>query len=196
MAAGNIIVTGFGPFGEHRINASWECVKQLPQEIDGYNVIKEEIPVSYDTIDKKIQALWKEFNPELVVHVGVSSIANKITLETCAYKEGYNRRDVHGNYPKNGTQCSADCCENCIQVGVNVNDISNHLNATKSVKACVSVDAGRYLCEYVLFTSLSVDKDKAMFIHVPPLGKPYTEQELADGVLEVIRCALRQRKQK
>lgn len=63
MTSGNIIVTGFGPFGEHSVNASWQSVKLLPPEIDGYTIIKAEIPVAYEVIDKKIHNFWKEYNP-------------------------------------------------------------------------------------------------------------------------------------
>ncbi|XP_008195874.1 pyroglutamyl-peptidase 1 [Tribolium castaneum] len=192
MTSGNIIVTGFGPFGDHAVNASWESVKLLPQEVDGYTIIKEEISVAYETVDKKIHLMWKEYNPALVIHVGVSALADKITLETCAHKEGYTRLDVFGQKPVKGTECSAQCAEKYLKAGINVNDICEHLNCNVSTKACVSENAGRYLCEYVFYTSLSIDKDKAMFIHVPPLGQPYSAEELASGILEVIRCALKQ----
>ncbi|XP_068894659.1 pyroglutamyl-peptidase 1 [Tenebrio molitor] len=191
---GNIIVTGFGPFGVHQVNASWQSVKLLPSEIDGYNVIKEEVPVSYEFVDSKVYSLWEKYNPELVIHVGVSSYANKITLERCAHKEGYVRCDHFGNKPSKGTECIAKSLESCIQVGINVENICDYLNTNLPVKACVSENAGRYLCEYILYTSLSIDKSKTMFIHVPELGKPYSDKELADGILEIIRCALKQKK--
>ncbi|RZC42601.1 origin recognition complex subunit 1 [Asbolus verrucosus] len=168
MSAGNIIVTGFGPFGVHSVNASWESVKLLPKEINEYNIIKEEIPVSYDTVDKRIHVLWEEYQPRLVIHVGVSSYTDKITLETCAYRGGYCRQDHFGNNPIKGNECPTDCMENCIYSGVNIMKICDHLNTQKSTKACVSEDAG------------SIDKDKTMFIHVPPLGQPYSAEELAN----------------
>ncbi|XP_044263248.1 pyroglutamyl-peptidase 1 [Tribolium madens] len=192
MTSGNIIVTGFGPFGDHSINASWESVKLLPPKIDNYTIIKEEISVSYDTVDKKIHLMWKEYDPALVIHVGVSALADKITLETYAHKDGYIRTDVFGKKPIKGTECSAECTEKYLKAGINVKDICDHLNCNVSTKACVSENAGRYLCEYVFYTSLSIGKDKTMFIHVPPLGQPYSAEELASGILEVIRCALKQ----
>lgn len=58
-----ILVTGFGPFGEHKINASWESVKLLPDNIEEYDVIKKEIPVSYDHVELTVPKLWENFEP-------------------------------------------------------------------------------------------------------------------------------------
>lgn len=60
-----ILVTGFGPFRDHIVNASWESVKLLPDEIDGYQIVKKEIPVLYNDVEMKIPALWEELNPEV-----------------------------------------------------------------------------------------------------------------------------------
>lgn len=63
--SGNILITGFGPFGEHLINASWESVKLLPDNMDGYKVIKQEISVSYQHVEEHIPELWKNLNPQV-----------------------------------------------------------------------------------------------------------------------------------
>lgn len=60
-----VLVTGFGPFRDYKINASWEAVKLLPDEIDECKLVKTEIPVVYDTVETKIPALWKEHSPEV-----------------------------------------------------------------------------------------------------------------------------------
>lgn len=59
-----ILVTGFGPFGAHPVNASWESVKLLPDEIDDYQLVKKEIPVLYYDVETTIPAIWREINPE------------------------------------------------------------------------------------------------------------------------------------
>lgn len=61
----NILITGFGPFGVHKINASWECVSLLPNEIQGYNIIKKEIPVMYSYVEENIPQLWNKYNPKV-----------------------------------------------------------------------------------------------------------------------------------
>lgn len=61
----SILVTGFGPFGDHKINASWEAVKLLPDELEKFKIVKMEIPVAYHIVETKIPELWNEFDPEV-----------------------------------------------------------------------------------------------------------------------------------
>ena len=42
-----ILVTGFEPFEDEPINPSWEAVRRLPDQVDGAEVIKLEIPVVF-----------------------------------------------------------------------------------------------------------------------------------------------------
>lgn len=62
-----IVVTGFGPFGIHSKNASWEAVSLLPhmnleEEFD-VTLVTNEIPVAYDEVNEKVPELWEKYNP-------------------------------------------------------------------------------------------------------------------------------------
>lgn len=64
-----VLVTGFGPFGEHNVNASWEAVKLLPEyKIENVQIVVEEIPVVYKYVEKNIPLLWKKYNPKVRVY--------------------------------------------------------------------------------------------------------------------------------
>jgi pyroglutamyl-peptidase len=64
-----VLVTGFGPFGEHKINASWESVKLLPgTDIEkelGIQLVTVEIPVEYSYVQQNIPALWDVYKPQV-----------------------------------------------------------------------------------------------------------------------------------
>lgn len=63
-----VVVTGFGPFVGHDVNASWETAKALNSlnlESSGINLIIKEIPVAYDTVVKEIPSLWDEHKPDV-----------------------------------------------------------------------------------------------------------------------------------
>lgn len=50
----------------------------------------------------------------------------------------------------------------------------------------------RYLCEYIYYTSLSINPLRTLFIHVPELNKPYTANQIAKSLEEVLRLCLLQ----
>ena len=50
----------------------------------------------------------------------------------------------------------------------------------------------RYLCDFSYFVSLNINRFKSAFVHVPPLDNPYSGQELADGLEQVILSMLKQ----
>lgn len=58
------------------------------------------------------------------------------------------------------------------------------------VKAAIWLP-GRYLCDYTYYTSLHLGKGCAAFIHVPPIGRPYSSQDLGRAlqaaVLEMLQ---------
>lgn len=71
----NVLVTGFGPFREHVINASWESVIKLPEEDillpsnikpnTKINLLVYQLPVAYDFVTENMEALWKKYEPHV-----------------------------------------------------------------------------------------------------------------------------------
>lgn len=57
---------------------------------------------------------------------------------------------------------------------------------SSGVEACLSDDAGRYLCDFVFYQSLRCGDGKAIFIHVPRLNEPYSADQLAKAIVFVI----------
>jgi pyrrolidone-carboxylate peptidase len=68
-----IIVTGYGQFVGHEINASGEAVKLLPQEISvgdkKYQIKVLLVSVEYEDVDRIVKEVW-DSKPYLVIHCG------------------------------------------------------------------------------------------------------------------------------
>ena len=60
---------GFGPFGNHKVNASWAAVQELQQLVanDDFILVTHEIPVVYAAVDDIVPALWKEHRPKVAI---------------------------------------------------------------------------------------------------------------------------------
>ena len=71
-------------------------------------LITEEIPVCYDFVQEKVPAKWcsneneVDGNVQAMIHVGVSSMAKRVTIEERANNTGYSRSDINGKCPDNG----------------------------------------------------------------------------------------------
>lgn len=198
-----VLITGFGPFKTHSVNASWEAVSLLPDKVPNTNIeiFKEQVQVSYTYVDTTVPQLWKKYNPDLVIHVGVSDMARTITLESCGHKDDYISHDIYRELP-----CDAKCkaAERCpepteqIRTQLNLAKLIEDFRTKKSdlhealevdiskVDVTLSCNAGRYLCEYIYFTSLCIDSGRCVFIHVPVIGVPYSLSELTDSLLSII----------
>ncbi|XP_039759647.1 pyroglutamyl-peptidase 1 [Pararge aegeria] len=190
-----VLVTGFGPFLNHPVNASWEAVRAMnKEEIENkcnVELVQLEIPVTYENVDEFVPALWETHTPKLMIHVGVSSVANCITLETQAHRKGYQRLDYFNKCPANFA-CSA---EGAIRIHTKLDaerickDYND--NPLMETSAITSKDAGRYLCEYIYYTSLSVNNKRTLFVHVPDMNI-YSTDQTARALERILELCLEQ----
>lgn len=188
-----VIVTGFEPFGEHAVNASWVAVQELDRLGLGEDVdlFVCEVPVEYQAVQTLLPTMWTEHQPRLVVHVGVSGLAKAVTLEQCGHNKGYRRLDNCCFSPE--SECCIEDGPDCISSVLDMDSVCKRVSvAASGTKVTVSKDAGRYLCDYTYYTSLFVGNGRAAFIHVPPLGKPYSSEELGRALQAIITEMLSQ----
>jgi len=182
-----LVLTGFGPFGDHKTNASWLGVQTVPQlwrESKHNGVVElviEEVPVSYDFVKEKVPDCWKPF--DFVVHVGVSGQTDHIQLESCANSSGYTKLDINSTCPPNGLceEGEERLLETCLDTSRICQDL-NCLLSEDDIKFSPSSDAGRYLCEFIYYSSLCKSDGRTLFVHVPPVSKPYTQEQLGKAL--------------
>lgn len=69
-----LVFIGFGPFGEHTVNASWVAVQELAKKaIPGVIIVIQEIPVEYETVKKQVPQLWEDVNPQVSLVIANTS---------------------------------------------------------------------------------------------------------------------------
>ncbi|CAL7946680.1 unnamed protein product [Xylocopa violacea] len=189
-----ILVTGFGQFDNHVVNASWEAVKELSKLCDNSNemsdvqVVVKEIPVSYEDVSTCVPALWREYKPIVVMHCGVSGKAQCLTIEGCARSNGYRRPDIYDKRPD-----ESNIEFQVLETKVNVKQICDIINDNTSktkCNACISYDAGRYLCEYIFYKSLRIASNRTLFVHVPDFDQ-YSSAQTAKGLYDILCYILR-----
>jgi pyroglutamyl-peptidase len=185
--AKKVLVTGYGPFRDILVNPSWQAVKALPHTLQGFKIITRECPVSYSFVTSTVPSLIDLHKPKLVIHVGCGPKGG-LKLETQAWNTGYMLLDVDGCLPSD-----AKCCPSVphepLTTLLPAQAIATKLSNKWEIKT--STDAGRYLCEFIFCTSMAHLHGKVvpcLFVHVPPVGHPYTQHEL-DRALEEVACA-------
>lgn len=175
-------------------NASWEAVKLLPDEFEFKNekfkIAKRKVEVKYSHVDKEVEEIWKNYDPVLVIHVGVNGMANCIHLEKCATNGFFNP-----DFSKNTLCDPMICLENSgkceiLETKLDVDKITKHLNKNYKPMFVASCDVGKYLCGYIYLKSLDKNAECVLFVHVPPINQPYSSDETSRALEKIIEQCL------
>ncbi|KAL3249361.1 hypothetical protein MRX96_056056 [Rhipicephalus microplus] len=190
-----VLLTGFGLFRDYGHNSSSEVVKALAKTgIPGTRLVTKEVPVEYDTVSSVVPRLWEEFKPDLVVHCGMNATARNLFVENQAHNGSYCAADNKGAIPKQGLCCGVSPQNERLSTCFDLAALTEKLKtAGCPVPVETSNDAGRYLCEFIYFTSLRISPS-TVFIHVPPIDEPYSVQQLSCTVSSIILQLLEQKK--
>lgn len=165
-----VLVTGFDPFGGATINPAYEAVKKLPDEIQGANIIKVEIPTVFGDGPDAVEAAIKQHQPDIVLCIGQAGGRTHITPEFV----GINFRDARipdnkGKQPVNEAIHADGPAAYFTKLPVKA--IVEKLKS-EGIPAALSYTAGTYVCNDVMYSLLyAIDKKyphiRGGFIHVP-----------------------------
>ena len=174
-----LLITGFRPFGGAPSNPSWEAVRLLPDEIDGWAVKKACLPVEFGRAGETLVRLAESFHASMVISVGLAAGRTAVTPEMIAV----NLRDARipdnaGRQPA-GERIDPDGPDGIFS-DLPVRAMTDGLTAA-GFPAAVSRSAGTFVCNdvfYQLMRRFGRSAVRCGFVHVPP-----------EDVLSPERCA-------
>ena len=174
-----ILVTGFDPFGGEPINPAIESVKRLPDNIEGAEIIKLEIPTVRKKSLEKIEKAINEHNPDVILSIGQAGGRFDISIE----RVGINLDDFR--IPDNeGNQIIDEPVfpdgENSYFVKLPVKSMVQNVQKN-NIPASVSYTAGTFVCNHVLYGVLYLIEKKykgkkSGFIHIPFLPQQVVDK--------------------
>lgn len=199
-----ILVTGFEPFNDEKINPSYEIVKLLPESFDGNEIIKLKLPVEFYNASNILKEAIYKFSPDIILCLGQAGGRDKVTIEKIAIN--YKNASINDNIG----QCPKDLLikEDGADGYFSNFPILEIIDTLKlnNIPSAVSYSAGTYVCNELMYNLLYLINNenkniKGGFVHLPYLkeqieGKsedtPYISMDtMYNAVLLIIEVLLR-----
>ncbi|NJE05543.1 pyroglutamyl-peptidase I [Thermococcus sp. M36] len=188
-----VLVTGFEPFGGEEINPSWEAVRALPEEIEGAEVVKRQLPVTFRGVREILPRLIVEERPDVVILTGQAGGRPNITVERVAINVmDSTMPDNEGFTPED--EPVFEGAPAAYFATLPVKAIVRALREEK-IPAGVSNTAGTYVCNAAMFTVLHTIavagmETRAGFIHVPFSHEQALDKPRPSMALDTIKRAI------
>lgn len=183
-----ILVTGFEPFGSHRSNPSWDAVEALPEEIEGVQIVKRKLPVSFRRFSAPLEAAIEEERPDGLICVGLAGGEDKVSVERVGINLMEARIPDNDGFQPFDTSIRPDG-DTAYFSTLPVKRMAKAVES-RGIACCVSYSAGTFVCNAALYTGLYLSSRryrfmKCCFIHVPYdetmeealAGQPFMKRE-------------------
>lgn len=186
-----VLLTGFDPFGDDKINPALEAVKQLEGKIlsGGLEIITQEVPtVFHESIDAVKKAI-DTHKPDVVICVGQAGGRTQITMERVAI----NVDDAR--IPDNRQKQPID--EQIVEDGpvaywstLPIKRIVRDMREA-AIPAAVSNTAGTFVCNHLFYGLMNylateAPKIRGGFIHIPFIPAQTADKDAPSLSLETI----------
>ena len=168
-----ILVTGFQPFDNRSVNASWIAAKSLASTKD---VIALELPVVWGTPWTELSSAIEQHKPEIVISMGEGR-QGWFDIETVARNNRSQRQDNLDQLPTGLINPTGPAA---IDATISAQPLQQRL-LDLGYPIRISDDAGAFLCEETLYCLELLKQEfdcikTVTFVHLPPF-----ETVLADN---------------
>ena len=172
-----VLLTGFEPFGKHRVNSSWEASRLVRKEMAAH-VIARRLPVDYLAARERLYVYLARHRPAICLCTGLTSSplsgVERLARKPVQFAEIEGPEVLYGAWPW-------DEAEEALRKAAR--------------PAILSEDAGQYVCESTYWALLAFRLQfgypaYAAFLHVPPLSPDLTAETIAAAVSGILRARL------
>lgn len=167
-------------------------------------VYPEPIKVAYKTVRELVPKLWDSRKIDFMIHIGMAANRNYYSIERRAHRDGYLMLDVDCMACPDLTERTVQG-KNWIWYGlpeeilsdIHVDDTWNRWRAlTPGVDVRISEDPGRFLCDFIYYSSLAelIKKGQArrvIFLHVPEETDDATIRKGITATVQLIKAMVR-----
>ncbi|MFJ8099753.1 pyroglutamyl-peptidase I [Lysinibacillus sp. NPDC096212] len=164
-----ILLTGFVPFLEYKINPTMQIVENLHGEVmDGYEIVGRILSVDFQQSAQQLKQYIAEIQPQIIISLGLAGGRFKITPERIAINIKDGEADNNGYTPTD--ESIYDGGEDAYITNLPIRNMVNRLGK-EGYPAEISNTAGTYLCNNIMYEGLVYAKQhkgvRAGFIHIP-----------------------------
>ena len=184
-----LLIPGFDPFGGGSVNPSWEAVSRLPDRVGEYELCKLAIPTRFGKAAEMILDQAREFQPHVIISVGLAGGRDAVTPERIAVNIRDARIPDNGGFQASGQLVAEDGPAAYFST-LPVKAMAQAIREA-GIPATVSNSAGAFVCNDVLYTLLHYYNGTPVrvgFIHVPRIpeqGEPNLPLETIVKALEI-----------
>jgi pyroglutamyl-peptidase len=168
-----ILVTGFEPFGTHKVNPSEELARELDgRRFGAHDVRGVVLPVHHREAAVAVATLLATLDPDAIVHIGLAEGRARLALERVAVNVMDYAIADNAGYRAVDEACVADGPAAYLAT-LPLRDILAALTAD-GIPAYVSSTAGTYLCNQTLYRTMHAvtcggRRARVGFVHLPLL---------------------------
>lgn len=164
-----ILVTGFEPFLDYKINPTMQIVEALNgKKIDSYDIVGRILSVDFQQSAEQLKQHIEEVKPQIIISLGLAGGRFKVTPERIAINVKDGEPDNNGYTPVDESIYEEG--EDAYLTNLPIRSMVNRLQA-EGYPAEISNTAGTYLCNNIMYEGLAYAQQhegvRAGFIHIP-----------------------------